>query len=112
MGLMANLHLFPLGQGTSVGFDLETPKAVGQGFFAASIKLAAPVLIVTSLINVGLGLLARAAPQVNIFAVGFALLLLGGILVLDTTVLGLKELFEDRIDTLSTDMNSGLREIH
>ena len=112
LGLMANLHLYPLGGSTSVAFDLETLKALGQGFFAASLKLAAPVLIVTSLINVGLGLMARAAPQVNIFAVGFALLLLGGIMVLDTTTLGLKELFEDRIQTLSTDMNSGLREIH
>ncbi len=62
LGLMTNLKLFPLGGDTPVGFDLETLKAIGTGFFAAAIKLAAPVLVVTSLINVGLGLLARAAP--------------------------------------------------
>ena len=112
VGLMMNLKLFPLGGDEVIGFDVETLKALGQGFFAASLKLAAPVLIVTSLINVGLGLMARAAPQVNIFAVGFALLLLGGILVLDTTVLGLNELFEHRVENLSTDINSGLTEIH
>ncbi len=112
LGLMTNLKLFPLGGDTPVGFDLETLKALGTGFFAASIKLAAPVLVVTSLINVGLGLLARAAPQVNIFAVGFALLLLGGIFVLDTTMLGLKELYEDRVETLSEDINHGMTGVY
>ena len=57
--------------------------AVGT-FFLAALEIAAPLLAALFLAEVALGLLARAAPQMNVFLVGFPFkilltLLLGGL---------------------------------
>lgn len=107
-GLVANLSLFPIGKLALVTFDQAALAEFGRGLFAASLQIAAPIIIVTTLINVGLGLMARAAPQVNIFAVGFSILLCAGIVLLDTTVFALRQTFEDQIPTLAEEMNAHL----
>ena len=56
--------------------------------------------------------MARAAPQINIFAVGFAVLLIAGMLLLDTTVVSLHEIYEDRINVLPETMNQNLRGLY
>ena len=68
-GIMNNLALFPVGQDSAIGFDVVSLKDMANGLLVAAFQVSAPILIVTTLINVGLGLMARAAPQVNIFAV-------------------------------------------
>ncbi|WP_460176790.1 flagellar biosynthetic protein FliR [Thermodesulfovibrio hydrogeniphilus] len=50
--------------------------------FPFALKLAAPVLLVQVLMNIGLGFLSRIMPQANVFFVGFPLLLATGIAVL------------------------------
>jgi len=111
-GLMNNLNLFPLGQDALVGYDVQSLQAMGRGLLTAAFQVAAPILIVTTIINVGLGLMARAAPQINIFAVGFAVLLIAGMLLLDTTVVSLHEIYEDRINVLPETMNQNLRGLY
>ncbi|MDD5167384.1 MAG: flagellar biosynthetic protein FliR, partial [Syntrophales bacterium] len=44
-----------------------------QAVFVTSIKISAPVMAVLLFINVGLGIVARTVPQVNVFIVGFPL---------------------------------------
>ena len=51
----------------------------------AGISLAAPVLVSILAVKVGLGIISRSAPRVQVFFVGFALAILVGILVLMTT---------------------------
>jgi flagellar biosynthetic protein FliR len=110
-GLWANFQAFPIAETTLVGFDLAGLEELGRGLFTAAIRISAPVIICTTLVNVGLGLMARAAPQVNIFAVGFSVLLCVGLALMDTTILALRETYEDRIPTLSQDMNQYLQVI-
>lgn len=50
--------------------------------FPLALKLAAPVILVQVLINIGLGFLSRIMPQANVFFVGFPLLLASGISVM------------------------------
>jgi flagellar biosynthetic protein FliR len=111
-GLMNNLNLFPLGQAKLVGYDPESLQMMGRGLLTAAFQVAAPILIVTTIINVGLGLMARAAPQINIFAVGFGVLLISGMLLLDTTIVSLHEIYEDRIKVLPESMNENLRGLY
>jgi flagellar biosynthesis protein FliR len=40
-------------------------------FFTAAIEIAAPIIIVLFTVQIGLALLARAAPQVNVWVLGF-----------------------------------------
>lgn len=50
--------------------------------FPLAFKLAAPVLVVQVLMNIGLGFLSRIMPQANVFFVGFPLLLATGIVIM------------------------------
>lgn len=52
----------------------------GSSIFTYGLALALPLLAALLITNVGLGVLTRAAPQLNIFAVGFPLTILVGFL--------------------------------
>lgn len=51
---------------------------LGSKIFSAGLLLALPIIVALMIINVALAVLTRAAPQLNIFALGFPLTLLGG----------------------------------
>lgn len=55
---------------------------LGSQMFSAGLLLALPVMAALMITNVALAVLTRAAPQLNLFAVGFPLTLLGGFFVL------------------------------
>jgi flagellar biosynthetic protein FliR len=50
--------------------------------FLGSMLMALPVMVSLLFINVGMGVVTRAAPSLNIFAVGFPAMTLGGFLIL------------------------------
>jgi flagellar biosynthetic protein FliR len=50
--------------------------------FVTGTLLALPVMIGVLLINVGFGVMTRAAPQLNIFSIGFPMTLLGGFVLM------------------------------
>jgi len=52
----------------------------GGSIFSYALALALPLLAALLITNLGLGVLTRAAPQLNIFAVGFPLTILIGLL--------------------------------
>lgn len=54
--------------------------------FAAGLLMAMPVIVALLLINIGMGVVARAAPQLNIFAVGFPITLLMGFALIWVTL--------------------------
>ena len=61
-----------LGQGLTFGAVL----------FSAGLSIALPVAFAIILVQIVMGLLARSAPQLNLFAVGFPAALLAGIVLL------------------------------
>jgi len=54
--------------------------------FAAGVLMAMPVIISLLLINIGMGVVSRAAPQLNIFAIGFPITLMMGFLLIWVTL--------------------------
>jgi len=56
---------------------LWTPK-----MFIAGVALGLPVVIALLIINLGLGIVTRAAPAMNIFSIGFPALLIGGLILI------------------------------
>jgi flagellar biosynthetic protein FliR len=55
---------------------------LGSKIFSAGLLLALPVVIALMITNTALAVLTRAAPQLNIFALGFPLTLTGGFIAL------------------------------
>jgi flagellar biosynthetic protein FliR len=56
--------------------------AWGKAIFLAGLVLSMPVVASLLIINISIGIMTRAAPQLNIFAVGFPITLVAGFLVL------------------------------
>ena len=54
--------------------------------FAAGVLMAMPVIISLLLVNIGMGVVSRAAPQLNIFAIGFPITLMMGFLLIWMTL--------------------------
>ncbi len=78
--------------------------------FAAGLLMAMPVITALLLVNIGMGVVSRAAPQLNIFAIGFPITLMMGLILIWTTlpqVMGsfgglVNETFEHSLRVLST----------
>lgn len=66
--------------------DLRTLVAHGGQIFAAGLAIALPVVVVLLVVNMALGVLARAAPQLNVFAIGFPVTLGVGFAALAMTI--------------------------
>jgi len=60
---------------------LAVVEAFGQ-MFVIGVTLSLPLVAAILIANVGLGVLARAAPQLNLFAIGFPLMMIAGFIVL------------------------------
>jgi flagellar biosynthetic protein FliR len=58
---------------------------VSREMFVIALKLAAPITAVMIFTNVGLGIVARTVPQMNIFIVGFPLQISLGLVFLGLT---------------------------
>lgn len=54
----------------------------GSAMFAGGVLIALPAVAALLLVNLGFGVTARAAPQLNIFAVGFPVMILVGLVFL------------------------------
>ncbi len=55
---------------------------------ATAVLIALPALVSMLIVNMGFGVMTRAAPQLNIFAVGFPVMIIMGILVIMFTLEG------------------------
>jgi flagellar biosynthesis protein FliR len=80
--LVASYESMPIGLGqvdSSIG--LTVAKMLGLVFVVGA-QLAAPVVIVLLVVELGLGLASRAAPMLNLMSQGFPIRLLAGLITL------------------------------
>jgi len=96
--LSANGHLLII-MTIKTSFDIIPPygfhfsEALGEGvfglsreIFAIGLRLAAPVMAVVFFLNLTLGILSKAVPELNMFVVGFAIVIAAGFFVLFLTL--------------------------
>jgi flagellar biosynthetic protein FliR len=80
--LAESYALFPAGAAFPADVAAESIAAAGAAALELALRLAAPFVIAAVVLNVGLGLLARLAPQVQTFFVAIPGQILGGIALL------------------------------
>jgi flagellar biosynthetic protein FliR len=76
------LDLLPPGQGIGSDRLVESVTDAGAESLAAAMRIGAPAVGVLLLTTVGLGLLARTVPQMNVFIVGFPIKITAGLVAL------------------------------
>lgn len=66
----------------------------GSWMFAGAVLIALPAITAIMVVNIGFGVMTRAAPQLNIFAVGFPIIMTVGFALMFITVPNLQPQFE------------------
>ena len=85
--LSDSFQLIPLGNVTiDTGTLYDTMVQYIADYFIISVRIALPVMIATMLLNVVLGVLAKTAPQMNMFVIGMQLKIFVGFAVLFVTI--------------------------
>jgi len=83
--MYASLKAIPLTSFALTENAITTLVRVSTSVFILGFKLASPVIVALMLTNLGLALLGRVSPQMNIFALSYSLKILVGLLVLIAT---------------------------
>ena len=81
-GVVESFNVFPLAPDALVAADWRRLAALGTELFRIGLYVALPVIAAMLVCNLGLGVLARVAPQLNVLAVGFPISLLVGMVIL------------------------------
>ena len=83
LGLVSeSFHTLPIGASILNQALLGRVVQWSSMMFLGALLMALPVMVFLLFVNVGLGVVTRAAPSLNIFAVGFPAMILAGFLVL------------------------------
>lgn len=77
-----SFHALPITNGLGPQINMAAMAAAGSDVFRLGLHVALPVLATMLILNLALGVLARVAPQLNIFAIGFPATLLVGMIAL------------------------------
>ncbi|MFZ9734667.1 MAG: flagellar biosynthetic protein FliR [Burkholderiaceae bacterium] len=80
--LLESFHLLPIGQSLLSLDAMGHLIAWSSMMFIGGVLLSLPILVILLTVNLGLGVVTRAAPTLNIFAVGFPAMIIAGFLIL------------------------------
>lgn len=86
------LPVGPVGLSAQAFYDLVL---WGSWMFSGAMLLALPATTAILMVNLAFGVMTRAAPQLNIFAVGFPVVLMGGFMVVLLTLGSVGDVFVD-----------------
>lgn len=101
-GLLSSYDAFPLhGVAPINALQQLVTKDVGT-FMVSSVEIAGPLLAVLFMADVGLGLLTKAAPSLNVFSLGFPLKILITLSLIGVTFVALPEALGALVGKIST----------
>lgn len=89
MGVIESYEMFPLGVFPDTGSMAEIIARAVAASFTIGVKLATPFIVVTLLIYVGMGVLARLMPQVQVFLLALPLQILLSVALLMIVLMAL-----------------------
>lgn len=87
------------------GALMDTILIYSQKIFIVAVKISAPVIAVLFFTQIGLGVLARTVPQINIFIVGFPLQISVGLIFLGLTIPVFQTVVEKLFTNLEGEVN-------
>ena len=79
--VIQSFYSLPVGQGLFTIDSWMSLSEFGAWVFRASLMLALPAVTALLLVNLTFGVMTRAAPQLNVFALGFPITMLGGLVI-------------------------------
>jgi flagellar biosynthesis protein FliR len=86
MALTQSFHSFPVDQNFLQSLGQMQLYRLGTDLFASALWIALPMIGMLMFTNLALGIISRVAPQMNIFAVGFPITLVVGLVGIAVTL--------------------------
>lgn len=108
--LVESFHWLPIGHGGLSATGAHGIAEWGARLFAGGVSVALPAVASMLVVNMGLGVMSRAAPALNLFAVGFPLSLGLGLLVLMLSLPVVQGNFTSLINDAAQTLHQSLRE--
>ena len=104
--LAESFFLLPIGEG-GISYEAIWVFINWTGVvLATAVLIALPTLVSMLIVNIGFGVMTRSAPQLNIFAVGFPVMIIMGVIVILFTLEGfvpqMINLFEQSLNMMNT----------
>ncbi|MBD2858444.1 flagellar biosynthetic protein FliR [Spongiibacter sp. KMU-158] len=99
--LIRSFEYWPIGRAPFSADQMWAVAAHGTDLFAAAVRVAIPAIIALLVVQLAVGVVSRAAPTLNLFAVGFPLAMLVGFLVVDQLVPNLLPVLQAMLDSAS-----------
>lgn len=78
--LAQSFHTMPMGRGTFDPHSLQMVLGFGTQLFSGAVRVALPAVTAVLVVNIGFAAISRAAPSMNLFAVGFPITIVLGTL--------------------------------
>ena len=93
--LVNSFTAIPIAPVTGATIDFHTLTLQVSWALGAAILIALPAITTMLLVNIAFGVMNRAAPQLNVFSLGFPMSMMAGLVVLAVSVSGLPGLFTE-----------------
>lgn len=84
--LIESFKTIPISTSLTMGFSFQKLAIWGEQIFIISMRLSLPIVAALLITNIALGILTRAAPQLNLFGIGFPITIGVGFLMLSMTM--------------------------
>jgi flagellar biosynthetic protein FliR len=114
--LAASFKSLPIGAANIDRNLLWSMGVWGARIFETGLLVALPAVVALIIVNLALGVVTRAAPQLNLFGVGFTITLMSGFLVLivglDGLMVGISSLLESALSAVANLVGSPPHPVH
>ncbi len=104
--VIRSFEVFPPGGFGFGALSVRGPILLGAEVFALALSIALPFIALLLFVNIALGVVSRVAPQFNVFAVGFPVIIGSGLLLL---TLGLPAIVGPLAESLERFLEQSLR---
>ncbi|MCS7234210.1 MAG: flagellar biosynthetic protein FliR [Synergistetes bacterium] len=101
LALFNSFRLIPIGAMSFKGALVKELFSVLSGSFLIALQIALPIMAILLIIDIGLGIIGRTIPQLNVFIIGFPLKIAIAFLTLMFILPGLKVVMEGILSGLS-----------
>ncbi|MBC7404670.1 MAG: flagellar biosynthetic protein FliR [Cytophaga sp.] len=104
--LVESFKTIPISTALTMGFSFQKLAVWGEQIFIISMRLSLPIVAALLITNVALGILTRAAPQLNLFGIGFPITIGVGFLMLSMTIpymlLPIENAFQNGVEAIQS----------
>lgn len=104
--LIESFTTIPISTTLTMGFSFQKLAIWGEQIFIIGMRLSLPIVAALLITNIALGILTRAAPQLNLFGIGFPITIGVGFLMVSMTMpymlLPMENAFQSSIEAIKS----------